>query len=72
MGVAYERINPKVVLKRDGWQEMDAVKNERIFKMEEWLYCRPSPRLLIGAIQLAKRIHPKAYAHVEIPSFLTI
>lgn len=72
VGIAYERINPKVVLKRDGWQEMDAVKNERIFKMEEWLYCRPSPRLLIGAIQLAKRIHPKAYAHVEIPSFLTI
>lgn len=72
VGVAYERINPKVVLKRDGWQEMDAVKNERIFKMEEWLYCRPSPRLLIGAIQLAKRIHPEAYAHVEIPSFLTI
>lgn len=72
VGVAYERINPKVVLKRDGWQEMDAVKNERIFKMEEWLYCRPSPRLLIGAIQLAKRIHPEAYAHVEIPYFLTI
>lgn len=72
VGVAYERINPKVVLRRDGWQEMNAVKNECIFKMEEWLYCRPSPRLLIGAIQLAKRIHPDAYAHVETPSFLTI
>lgn len=70
VGVAYDRINTKVVQKRDGWIEMDALKNGRIYKMEEWLYCRPSPRLLIGAIQLAKRIHPDEYAHVEIPSFL--
>lgn len=70
VGVAFERININVVERRQGWTELDAWKNGRVLKMEEWLYCRPSPRLLVGCIQLAKKVHPLAYADVEIPSFL--
>lgn len=70
VGVAYGRINTKVIEKRPGWTELDAWNNGHVYKMEEWLYCRPSPRLLEGAINLAKLIHPEAYQSVELPDFL--
>lgn len=70
VGVAYERINIKVLEKRPGWTELDAWHNKQVFKMEEWLYCRPSPRLLEGAINLAKLIHPTVYKNIELPAFL--
>ncbi|GEK33845.1 cobalamin-binding protein [Kurthia sibirica] len=70
VGVPYERINTAVVLKRVGWSDITAVQNNAIYKMEEWLYCRPSPRLLEGALKLAKQVHPEAYKHVVLPSFI--
>ncbi|MBQ0140406.1 MAG: cobalamin-binding protein [Kurthia sp.] len=70
VGVAYERINTKVIEKRPGWTALNAWKNQHVYKMEEWLYCRPSPRLLQGAIQLAQRLHPHAYQEVSLPDFL--
>lgn len=70
VGVAYDRINTSVVLKRAGWSDMTAVQLGNIYKMEEWLYCRPSPRLLEGALKLAKLIHPDAYNHLSLPSFI--
>lgn len=70
VGVAYERINTKVIEKRPGWIDLDAWNNGHVHKMEEWLYCRPSPRLLEGAINLAKLIHPEAYKDVQLPDFL--
>lgn len=72
VGVAYERINPKVIEKRPGWTELEAWKTKRVHKMEEFLYCRPSPRLLEGAIHLAKLLHPEAYKNVELPDFLLL
>ena len=35
--------------------------------MEEELYCRPSPRLLEGALKLGKMIHPEIYDDLELP-----
>lgn len=70
VGVAFERIQPANLLKRPHAQELHAIRTERLHVMEEWLYCRPSPRLIEGAIKLAKMLHPREYEHIEHPSFL--
>ncbi len=70
VGVAFERIQPANLLKRSYAQELQAVKLKQLYVMEEWLYCRPSPRLLDGALKLAKLLHPKEYEHIKLPSFL--
>lgn len=61
VGVRQDKVNPKVVKKRPGWDELDAVRNDRILILEEELYCRPSPRLLDGALKLGKLLHPEEY-----------
>ncbi|MGN7176182.1 cobalamin-binding protein [Cytobacillus sp. SAFR-174] len=62
VGVRREKVNPEIVLKRPGWSEMEAVKQNRILVLEEELYCRPSPRLIEGAIKLAEKIHPQEFS----------
>ncbi|KOY81332.1 cobalamin-binding protein [Lysinibacillus macroides] len=70
VGVAFKRIKPAHVLKRPHAQDLEAVKRQQLYVMEEWLYCRPSPRLIDGAIKLAKLLHPTEYKHIKYPSFL--
>lgn len=70
VGVAYERIKPAHLLKRPQALELRAVEQNQLYVMEEWLYCRPSPRLLEGALKLAQLLHPEKYRNVELPSFL--
>ncbi|MGA3601578.1 cobalamin-binding protein [Lysinibacillus agricola] len=70
VGVAFERIQPAILLKRPHAQELQAVKMKQLYVMEEWLYCRPSPRLIEGALKLAQILHPKEYGHLKLPSFL--
>ncbi|MBS4190706.1 cobalamin-binding protein [Bacillus sp. FJAT-49705] len=61
VGVRKEKVKPDIVLKRPNWGQMKAVKNGNILVLEEELYCRPSPRLIEGAVRLAKKIHPDAF-----------
>ncbi|MFS0780335.1 cobalamin-binding protein [Bacillus sp. 1P06AnD] len=61
VGVATSRMNPDLIRKRAGWQELAAVQEGRIYIMEEELYCRPSPRLLEGLRQLADILHPGTF-----------
>ncbi|MFJ7665552.1 cobalamin-binding protein [Lysinibacillus sp. NPDC097195] len=70
VGVAYERIKPAHLLKRPAANELLAVQMQHIHVMEEWLYCRPSPRLVEGALKLAQLLHPESYQRVALPSFL--
>lgn len=70
VGVRINKVKKEVVLKRPGWKELDAVKSDRFSVMEEELYCRPSPRLLEGALKLAKMIHPEIYADLELPKWV--
>ncbi|KXH84030.1 cobalamin-binding protein [Sporosarcina sp. HYO08] len=65
VGVQIEKVKTEVVLKRPGWQDLKAVKNGRIAIMEEELYCRPSPRLLEGALKLGKMLHPEIYTDLS-------
>lgn len=71
VGVAFERIQPKLVLKRPQAKELSAVKQGQLHVMEEWLYCRPSPRLVEGALKLAKLLHPEIYQDIHLPRFIT-
>ncbi|MDQ0215183.1 iron complex transport system substrate-binding protein [Oikeobacillus pervagus] len=68
VGVRTEKINPAIVKKRPGWTELPAVKNHKIFVMEEELYCRPSPRLIKGLHQLGTRLHPEVYKDIPLHS----
>lgn len=70
VGVAFERIQPANLLKRPYAKELHAIQSEQLHVMEEWLYCRPSPRLIEGAIKLGKILHPKEYEQIKPPSFL--
>jgi iron complex transport system substrate-binding protein len=61
VGVRKEKVKPEIVMKRPGWKELEAVKQERILVLEEELYCRPSPRLIEGAEKLARLLHPESF-----------
>ncbi|PYZ98264.1 cobalamin-binding protein [Alteribacter lacisalsi] len=60
-GVRQERINPELLNRRPQWNELHAMKEERVYVLEEPLYCRPSPRLLHGLVKLAAILHPGMY-----------
>ncbi len=61
VGVQKEKVNPKVILKRPGTEHMDAIKNNQLYILDEPLFCRPSPRLLLGLFKIASILHPSIY-----------
>ncbi|OIJ21349.1 cobalamin-binding protein [Anaerobacillus alkalidiazotrophicus] len=61
VGVQKGKVNPKVILKRPEWEQMDAIKNQQLYILEEHLFCRPSPRLLVGLNKIANILHPHIY-----------
>ncbi len=65
VGVKTEKMQISHIKKREGWDHLEANIRTKIFKLEESLFCRPSPRLLIGMKRLAALIHPNDY-----PAFL--
>lgn len=71
VGVRTDKIKKEVVLKRPGWKELSAIQNDLFPIMEEELYCRPSPRLLEGALKLGKMIHPKIYQNLTLPNWVS-
>lgn len=60
VGVKEEKMRPELVMKRPGWDEMNAIKSKNIHVLEESLYCRPSPRLLEGLRKLSSIIYKKS------------
>ncbi|MEH7415096.1 cobalamin-binding protein [Neobacillus drentensis] len=61
VGVQKNKVNRKVILKRPGWEQMNAIKHNQLYILEEPLYCRPSPRLLNGLAKIAHLLHPDIY-----------
>lgn len=68
VGILTSKVKPELVKKRPGWNELKAI--DHIHIMEEELYCRPSPRLIEGAIRLGKLIHPREFDDMELPRFI--
>lgn len=62
IGVRKNKVNTAIVKKREGWEELNDCP---IHVLEEWLYCRPSPRLITGLIKLASILHPDRYPAYE-------
>ncbi|MDQ0270862.1 cobalamin-binding protein [Cytobacillus purgationiresistens] len=65
VGVRRKKVDPKILHKRPGWSALDAIKSNKVYVLEEELYCRPSPRLLEGAIKLAQLLHPEHYNQLD-------
>ncbi|MGG7621418.1 cobalamin-binding protein [Bacillus coreaensis] len=61
VGVQKEKVNPKVILKRPEWDQMNAIQNQQLYILDEPLFCRPSPRLLLGLAKIAFLLHPDIY-----------
>lgn len=71
VGIAQAKVNTKVVSKRPGFNNFTDEQKNNIHIMEEELYCRPSPRLLEGALKLANILHPEVYGDLELPLWIT-
>lgn len=61
--VNYDYIENAVeqVKTREGWGELDAVKNNRVYQLDPNLVSRPGPRITQGLIQIAKFLHPDRF-----------
>jgi iron complex transport system substrate-binding protein len=58
VGVHTEKVKPELLWKRPNWPELQALKQNQVHILEEELFCRPSPRLLLGLKKLASLLHP--------------
>jgi len=66
VGVHKEKVNPKVILKRHGVEKIEAIKNNHLYILDEPLFCRPSPRLLLGLSKIASILHPDIYPEFTV------
>ncbi|MBW3114404.1 MULTISPECIES: ABC transporter substrate-binding protein [Bacillaceae] len=59
----YYSENPKEqVMKRDGWKDVNAVKNGHVYDVHSDLVTRTGPRLVEGVEEIAKSIYPEVFA----------
>lgn len=58
---AYTKNAVQKVLKRDGWQDVNAIKNRKVYNVNNDLVTRPGPRLVKGVEQLAHAIYPDVF-----------
>lgn len=54
------------VTKRKGWENLSAVKNNRVFVIDDSYLNRPGPRLIMGLEMLANILHPEIFDNQEI------
>ncbi|WP_144460577.1 cobalamin-binding protein [Siminovitchia fortis] len=52
VGIEKEKVRPELLKKRPGWEKIKAVQNNQVHVLGDSLYCRPSPRLLLGLDKL--------------------
>jgi len=61
MGTAV--ISPEELKKLPGWQNLTAVKENRIYTIDGDLVNRSGPRIVQGLEDIAKIIHPELFGH---------
>ena len=54
------------VTKRQGWENLSAVKNNRVFVLDDSYLNRPGPRLIEGLEMLANILHPEIFDSKEL------
>jgi len=61
LGDANYGMTPKMVKERPGWDVIAAVRNNRIYPIDDNLISRPGPRIMDGLEALARIIHPELF-----------
>lgn len=51
---------PELVLRRPGWESVDAVRNRRVYAVDDQQITRPGPRLVDGLEEIARLFHGEA------------
>lgn len=54
-------ITPEQVAARQGWSQLDFIKNNRIYTIESDLVALPGPRIVDGLETMAKVLHPSLF-----------
>lgn len=55
------RVNLEDIKKRTGWNSIEAVRNHKIYAVDESLFARPGPRIVEGLELLAQLAHPELF-----------
>lgn len=53
--------DPSALKERAGFESLQAVKNERVYVLDDNLVSRPGPRVVEGIRQIAEALHPDAF-----------
>jgi iron complex transport system substrate-binding protein len=61
LGDAAYGVTPESVAARAGWENLAAVKNERVFPFDDNLASRPGPRLVDALEAMAPLLHPELF-----------
>ena len=56
-----DKVPKEWITKRNGWQNLSAVRKDKVYVFDDSLLNRPGPRLTIGLEQLARIIHPESF-----------
>lgn len=59
VGAIAKKQDPSKVYAREEWAAVRAVRGRRVFALPDTLFAAPGPRLLDGAVALAKVLHPQ-------------
>lgn len=59
------RIKLESIISREGWRELPAVKNRKVFVIDDNFLNSPDQRLLVGMEEIAKLVHPELFGHDE-------
>lgn len=51
----------KQLMERNAWQDMTAIKEEKVYEVNDDLVSRPGPRVVEGVEELAKSIYPDVF-----------
>lgn len=54
--------DPGEIKKRSGFGQLKAVKEDKVYVVDDNLVSRPGPRLVQGLLEIAKAIHPEAFS----------
>lgn len=52
-----EETSLELITSRDGWQQLNAIKFDRIFSIPGWMLHRPGPRMQEGVRKVARLLH---------------
>jgi len=62
IAVKGSQADPGAIARRDGYGSLTAVRDGHVYVIEDNILVRPGPRLLDGLEELARMIHPEAFA----------